>query len=456
MRVLQSNMLQRHRTMALHSAWLLGERLASSLMSFGVFFVLARVYGPADFGVWNYALSVMQVAAGFLAASAEPILIRELVCHPTRQGAILGSGALVIGMTSSLVMVLPLAYLAATHAFHSTTVSIGMLVALSYAPNFLLVVEHFFRARNLTGAVVRARLLVGLVGSATRIGLAWSGQPIGVVALALPLETFLMGTLLLRTSRNDGFIMPRWVVNLYWVRKIAMSCWPAMVASTVVTVFFRISHVLLERLSSMEQLGLYAFGFSLLQMALSLPNILVNSLYPQMVELYQADMEHLLRRLRWLFFAASLFGWFCAASMGLLAHSVIPLAFGAKYQGAIGCAVVIFLAMPVLASGSVRAAVINIRGQQQLHLYSTILGLLILLPALLMLVPTHGAIGAAWAVVVSNLISAVATSWLFKGTRDLARCQLEALLLLTPFTSGRSLPQHLQAEGALPMHRSSK
>jgi O-antigen/teichoic acid export membrane protein len=68
-------------------------------------------------------------------------------------------------------------------------------------------------------------------------------------------------------------------------------------------------------------------------------------------------------------------------------------------------------------SGAVRSQVIYIEHRPLYHVYSTLLGLVVLIPANLLLIPQLGAVGAAMGVAAACFVSAVASSWVFPALR---------------------------------------
>lgn len=414
------------------------ERVLASAISFVVFTVLARFYAPAEFGIWSYTIAIVQFAAPFLAAGAEPIVVRELVRHADRRSEVLSSAAVVIALTTVVANAIPLLFLFITHPGDEQILTIAILASCSTIPNFMLVLEHYFRAELRPVPIVSARVVAALTGGTARVVLAVCGYPIVALAAVLSLEVLVQsGCLVFALLRGRREPSIRWSASALMTRQLARACLPAMVSGLIVTLFFRVNYLLVQNLAGFEEVGFYALAFNLVNIVTMVPSLALSGIYPKLVALSNRDRRQFVNAIRWLFFWGSLFGYFAIALVAVLGHIAVPMVFGSKYLPATNVLVVMIFALIVMISGAVRAAIINIAVDPIYHLWSTIIGLAVLLPISWVLIPGFGAVGAAFGIIVSSVASAVATTWAFPRLRPYAMDQLAGLLLLTPFRRAR-------------------
>jgi O-antigen/teichoic acid export membrane protein len=428
-------LMQRNGPLALASSMYVGERFIAAVASMVVFVVLARLYGPHDFGIWSYALGVMQFAAAALVGAAEPIIVRELVHRPGRAGAVLGSGLLVLASAAVFALALPLAFIFVKHGDDQSVMDIALLSALAHGITVFAVMEHYFRAVQLPLPITVARLVALITGAFVKVAMAVTGSDIATLGWALVLESVVqMGILWMAYSINPSGRVS-WHVSREVVLALVRSCLPAMLAAVAVTALFRVNYLILETLQGFEQVGYYAFAFNITQLVLVIPVMAMAGLYPRLCELVNRDPARFRQVVSWLFFGAAVFGYGFAAVVAVAGENLVSFLFGEKYVPAVSVLIWLFFALAALATATVRAAVINVHQAQVLHLWSALIGLLVLVPLSVLLVPRWGANGAAMAMVVGSLVSGLLTSFLFPQLRLHALDQLKAMLLLTPFFS---------------------
>ena len=428
-------LLRRNRRLLGGASLYLGERLIASVLSLVVFVLLARLYSPAEYGMWAFTLGIMQFAAAFLVSAAEPIVVRQLLQSNSSRHAVMGSAALVIGVTSVLALVLPLGFILIWYRDNPVVMTIGLLYALACVPNFLLVLEYHLRAQERALELSRARFVAVVLGAALKIILALQGVPIQWLAAILPIEICVQVAILWMSVRNEKPKQPRWRVDMKLARSLLWACLPAMLAAVLVTLFFRINYLLLERLSNFEQVGFYALAFSVLQIVLMVPSVAMSALYPRLCDLFTRDVKRFSSVFHWLYFGAAAFGYACTLLVFLFGKPIVEWGFGSKYLESVPTLIVMFLALSVLATGVVRASVINILQVQRLHVWSAAIGLVLLIPISIAAIRIWGATGAAIGILISGAASCTFSSFLFPQLRSHARSQVLALLLLSPFFS---------------------
>jgi len=407
------------------------ERFFASLVAFFVFVVLTRSYAPDVLGRYSYAIAVIQLAAPFLASGIEPVVVQTLIQAAPERDRILGSAAFVVGLASTLAALLPLAYIWAAFGPNTPVGRIAMLAALAFAPGFLLVIEHALRVDARALPIVTARVTATLVGASIKVWLAFDGAALQTLALALPFEAALHAALLTVFARGSTRVST-WRISGTRARAVLRAGAPLVASTLLVTFFFRLNYALMANASTFTEVGYYALAFNVLVIAATLPNMLMTGLFPWLVRLAQADRARFEVVIARLLRVAAIAGYLAFALAWLLGPWIIPAVFGAKYGPASDAVALALLACVFAASGSVRACVINVDGRYRYHYLSALIGLAVLVPAAVLLIPGHGARGAAAAIAVGCLGSGVLSSFAFGPLRPYARWQILALLLI-PF-----------------------
>ncbi len=412
------------------------ERLAYSVAGILVYIALGRALDPAAMGAFNFAQTAANMAGPFLAVGAEAVIVRELVRNPRDGAVILGSGFRILLINSLGVMTLPVLFVWATLGNDRDALAMTIWFVLPFLFNGFFVIDHYLRARLLPRPLVVARLLSIVLGLAIKLGALLAGFSVVYVAAGSAIEQAALILLLILTYRRlpDG---PRkWTTRTDTVRLLFRQCIPAMVAAVVVQLFFRINSLMLGSLSSVPEGGLsetgqYAVAFQIIQLTNMLPAAVFPAIYPRLVALQSENPQRYEEVLRRLLVWMTLLGYGLAAGAYMFAHPVLNLVLGGKFDRAADILLVLCASTIFNFSGAVRAQFINIEGTTHYHMISAALGLVVLVPADLYLIPLHGALGAAWSAVAATFVSGVLSSLLFRRTRAFGLSQLLALLMIS-------------------------
>jgi O-antigen/teichoic acid export membrane protein len=301
----------------------------------------------------------------------------------------------------------------------SDSILIYMVIGLSIGllPNAILVLMSYFRATSKVLLATLCGLLGVAAGAAFKVYVVYTHKPLYWVTAASLLDPLVSGiALLIMYARRIGSVF-RWRISGEAIRGLFALSWSGVLASFVVTLFFRFTHVMLKSLGSYEQLAYYAIAFQMFTVLNFVPNSALSVVFPRLVHLHQKDYRRYLDVIRTCYVAATLAGVAILVAVWLFAVPALRLLFGPQSVPAAPIAIMMAVANVFTFSGAVRSQVIYIEHKPVYHVYNTVLGFVVLIPLNLLLIPRFGAVGAAGAVALSCFVSAVASSWIIPGLR---------------------------------------
>jgi O-antigen/teichoic acid export membrane protein len=415
-----------------------GERLIFIVLNFIVYAVVARSYGPTPMGVLAYAQAIVQFGAPFLAAGCEPIIIRELLRNPDRHNDVIGAAFLNLMLMGLAITALPLLYIVLSHPGDHLLIVVSLFLTLAFVPNSLLVIEHDLKARLRAVPIVLTRIVVMSVATILKLWLVAAGFSIVAIAAMTALEAFVLAGAFVALYVRSGRSLHSWRFRRDDVGFLFRQMMPMMLSGFVVMVFFRINHILVAQFGGYGEVGQYAVAFQMAQLFGILPMVFFTAVYPRLVAVHSSDEQQFRDMTRWLYTGFSALGYLIAAAVYIVGDRVVALAFGPQFALAGALLFILAIGNVFNYSGAVRAQVINIGNIPHYHVWNAAVGLLVIVPASLYLLPRVGVVGAAWSMTGSALISGVLTSFLFRRTRTTGADAIRGLFLLPPRSSGLS------------------
>jgi PST family polysaccharide transporter len=412
----------------LDSGLMLLYRLSQPMVGVLIYALSMRTYGPELLGKYAYATTMCNLLAPLLVAGVDPLLVRELVRHPDRRPELMGSAFALVLISTLVSVCIPSLYILAAEHADTTLMYMVLGLSLGLLPNSMLVLMSLYRATSRTALATICGVFGVAVASAFKIYFVVTHKPLYLVAAASILDPLICGLALLGAhSRQFGSVL-QWRISRSAVGELFRLSWSGVLASFLVTLFFRFSHLMLKSLGSYEELAYYAIAFQMFSVLNFIPGSVLAVVYPRLVQLHQTDRPRYLKALRSCYVWATAAGLVILAGVWLFVSPAIVLLFGQKSAPAAPIAMAMAVANVFTFSGAVRSQVIYIEHKPLFHVYNTILGLVVLIPLNYVLIPRFGALGAAAAVACSCFVSAVGSSWVIPQLRDTAVDQALAFI----------------------------
>lgn len=398
----------RAQVVARNSIWLTLDALVSLPVSLVLSIVVARSIGPDHLGVYNFANWLL--GAGMTVATNGVTLgMQQFAAERLGRGDVHGAhAALAKGLRWQLLLLslLLVAGVATTLLLSPAEYRTALLLAVvSIAPAILVSVPAAglgaaqAYADNVAPSMVA--VLVNLGGSLIGLSLGW-----GLVGLT--------GALLLSRVVDVSLRYVAWVRVRRTLQHTAASAdadspdldvarmqryaWRSSLLLLIdMVVWDRSEFLVLTRFSPLREVAFYSLSFNIVQQALVLPRMFAQGVTANLLVERGRSPESVLRlsrdAMRYVFLLAA------PLTLGLSAidRAIIPLLYGSKYDDAIPViAVVAGLAVLRGSLVPVQDLLRMTEHQPFLIKFSAFMGVVNILLDL-WLIPSHGALGAAWA-----------------------------------------------------------
>jgi O-antigen/teichoic acid export membrane protein len=304
----------------------------SGLSRVGLFLLIARAYGPSQFGSLALAVSVTEIFRTFSEFGIDTVTLRRLsageAVPPKILSDVLGT-KLLLSSFSYMASMVVLFLLART----KTEILLGAVASLSLlTANVIGVFVSFFQSRLQMNSVLVATVFAYGGLAATSYAAVRYHLSIAYVIALLPAAEAALAFILWRRSAQN--IRPNLQLRncFFWVRESL----PLGLMAAMIVLYFRLDNIIIFYMAGEHALGLYAASCRMLEPALMVPHAFSLTLLTVLSRENQVSPERtaLIWRSMW---PAYLFSIGCAAFI---------LLFGAQALGVVGPQYV--AALPVL------------------------------------------------------------------------------------------------------------
>jgi O-antigen/teichoic acid export membrane protein len=384
--------------------------------------LLSRYLGVAGYGQFNYLFAFFYFFLIFNDFGVDTAVVREVSQKPALADSIFGSM-----LCFKLMMSVAL-----------TVLAWGMILLMKFEEpmrSSLLLFAFILPLQGLQtpSLIFQVNLkmeypaFVGLINKAIQFSLLfmaiqaeWTLRGITLMLVASELTAMLMLTFFYRR-----FVKPHFRPDFELWKKILKSSIPIGVTSLFAAVINRIDFLMLERMTDMHQVGLYAATYKIANTFESLPLLMMATLYPVMARFAAEDKS----RLRSVYNKGNLLfaaiGIPCGLVISYLSPWIIRILFGTDFvQAAQGLSILIWASVFVYLALNAGTVLISM-GREKINLVINAAAALLNILLNLWLIPIRGYVGASIATVA-------AYAFVFIALRVSARIVLNKKMKETP------------------------
>jgi O-antigen/teichoic acid export membrane protein len=373
--------------------------LALGLVSIAV---LTRYLGPEDYGKYTLALMYTQLFGVLADVGLFTTVVREISKDPARTEELVGN-------TIALRLVLSI-----------------VVIALAAGVSLLLPYEHQVRvAILLAGAPLLLGMLttsfVAILQSRLRMGRAVIGDVIGravslglvlaVVGLDLGFYSVLgaaaggaLATLIVTSWLTRRFAPVRPLVQPEVWRALLKAAVPLGLALAINALYFRADTLIISLYEPYGQVGLYTLAYRVLELALVVGTVFLNTTFPIMSEAVANDEQRALRTIQASTEVCVVLGAPLVAGGLVLAPQIIDLAGGDKFHDAAEPLRILLAAGALAWVNGVFGFALIARNRQGSALWLNVSALAFNVGLNFLLIPRYGIVAAAIVTVASELL----------------------------------------------------
>lgn len=388
-----------------NSQWLILDRIVRIVIGIFLSAWMARVLGPEDFGLLNYAVSFAALFFPLTELGLSSILVRELVNGSTDKTLLLGSSfwlkllggafGLLIAVSSSLLI----------RQGDAVCNILILLVASSALFQSLDIVDYWFQSRLESKWVVSAKLGAFVLSTSLKTYLLLFHPSLILLAAAILLDSALNAAALAVLYSVKGGSILHWRSSLETARGLLGDSAPLILSGIMKALFLRIDQVMLLQMASPADLGLYAVAVRLSEGFFFLPTVLYVSVFPNIVKAKGVSEELFYRKLQEVYNIMAFMGYGLIIFFILFSKPIVRLLYGDAFSDSAGMLMVLAFSLLFINLGTGRGAFLLSMNWTKVHSLTMAGGCVLNILLNLLLIPSMGGMGAAIASVVAYALA---------------------------------------------------
>jgi PST family polysaccharide transporter len=400
---------------------------------------VARYLGPAQFGLYNYAIGFVSLFSPIAYLGLGSIVVRDIIQEPAATNEILGTTLMLRLVGGAVMVVLTLGMIA---WLRPNDPMMYWLVCATSLGNLLLAwetIDYWFQSQTLSQQIVYARNVAFLIATLLKILLIQLQAPLIAFAWVWTAEVALMVVAQIIAYCHSRGRITDWRLSLRRAVNLLQNAYPLMLSSFSIIFYMRIDQVMLGMMVGDHAVGIYSVAVRVSEACYFVPSAISTSVSPSIVSIKHTDpalyQQRFQRTLNMMIVAA--YG-ICIA-MTVCASTIIPLVFGSDYAASTPVLIIHIWSLIFVFLTIVREIWVVAEGVTYVSFLASTLGAITNFLLNLYLIPRQGAVGAAIATFISYGVSGYLTFILIPNFWQLGGMMTRALLCTWLIPTRRSM-----------------
>ncbi len=408
-----------------NASWIVACKIVQSILSFVVTMLVARYLGPSNYGVINYAASIVAFVVPIVQLGLGNIQVQELVENPDDEGKIIGTTLLLSCISAFAGVAGVVSFVAIANESEPETIAVCALYSTILFFQGADLIRFWFQAKYISKYASIVSIVAFAFVSIYKIVLLVSGKNVLWFALANPIDYIIILIALVIVYKKLGGGKLSFSLNVA-KRMMAKSKY-YIIANLMVVVFTQTDRVMLKMMLDSSATGFYSAASTCAQLGNFVFAAIIDSARPAIFEKYKKSRNEFKFSMIMLYsviiYSTLAFG----LVVTLLANPIITIVYGEQYSPAIVVLRVVVWFLPFSFIGSVRNVWLLAENKQKWIPIINLSGAIANVAMNFVLIPIWGMVGAGVASLVTQSFSNVFVSYIIQDTRENGRLMIKGL-----------------------------
>lgn len=388
-----------------NASWIIVSKLLQAVFAFIIGILTARYLGPSNYGLINYAASLVTFVVPISQLGYNNTLVQELTNNPQNEGKILGSSILFSLVSSVFCMVGVISFAAVANFNDRETVLIVAIYSMNLLFQTLDLIQYWFQAKLMSKYSSVATLIAYAVVSCYKLVLLVTRKSVYWFAASHAIDYFLIAFILVILYRRLGG--QKLSVDISLGKSMFDKSKYYIVTGLMVAIFSQTDKIMLQNMLGEDATGYYSAAVAIASVSSFVYVAIIDSFRPVIFsdQGNEARFELNLKRLYAIVIYLSLAQ---SAVMTLFADLFVNVLYGAEYVSSVEALRIIVWYITFSYLGSIRNIWILAKNKQKYLWSINASGAALNVILNYILIPSFGVSGAA----IASLFTQMFTNFL--------------------------------------------
>ncbi|MBQ3547406.1 MAG: flippase [Clostridia bacterium] len=408
-----------------NAKWIIACKITQSILQFIVGMLCARYLGPSNYGIINYAASVVAFAVPIMQLGLPATIVKDLIENPESEGEIMGT-SLVMDLISGLACIFLVgSFVAVANHNETEIIIVCILYSLSLILRAFELLQYWFQYKLLSKYPSIIMLVSYVVVSLYRIFLLVTAKSIYWFAVVNSVDYLIIGGLLLVIYKKQS--SQKLSFSFKTAKKLFSRSKFYILSAMMVTLFQDTDHIMLKLFSGDAENGFYTAAITCACVVQFVYTAIIDSMRPVILECKQKNTAEYEKKLSTLYCIVIYMSLAQSVVFTLFAKLIVAILYGAQYMPTVSILRVLVWYVVFSYMGAVRNIWILAEGKHKFLWKINLAGALANILLNSVLIPFYGALGAAIASLVTQFFTNFILGFIIKTIRPNNRLLLKGL-----------------------------
>lgn len=408
-----------------NASWIIGEQIFQMVLSLVVGILSARYLGPSNYGSLNYTASFVSFFSAIATLGMEGVVIKKMIANPDKEGEYLGSCILYRFISSFLSSIAILIIIAILNPGDTTKLVLAALQTIQLIFQAFYILNAWFQRYLNSKYISMAKMVACVIVYSYKVYLLVTAKSIEWFAFSNSLSYIIIGIVLyLFYKKEKGQILK---INFKAGNDVLKDSYHFIISGLMVAIYGQIDKIMIGKMMTDADVGYYTTAAALCAMWIFVPNAIINSFRPTIMEYKEKNMEkEYLKKLKQLY---SFLIWLCifvSVCVFALGGIAIKILYGSPYLPASAPLKILIWSELFSVMGTARGIWILCENKNRYVKYYLCIGAVVNIVLNAVMIPLCGVEGAAFATLITQIVTCVIAPMFYKETRTHSKILMEA------------------------------
>lgn len=410
-----------------NSGWMMGQQIYSMVLSLVVGALSARYLGPSNYGLLNYGASIISFFTIISRLGIDGVIINEMLKKPEKKGSYLGSALIMRLLTSIASLFVIMAIIRVIAPGNTDLYIVTLFQSFAIIIQTYEVVTYWFQL-NLKMKYVSIATMIALTATAVwRVTLLATESTVYFFALSASVQYLVCGivVVLFFIKQKEKEFKLSW--NTIDAKFLLGNSYHFIISGIAVTFYMQIDKIMIGKMISSEAVGIYTAATTVAALWEFVPNALVSSARPIIIEEQGRNKQLYLKRFQQLLAGITVLFVSVSVAMMIFGRLAVLILYGKKYIDAVVPLCILIWSTGFAMIGTARGVWIVAEGLNRYTKYYVFIGAGVNFVLNFFFIRSWGIIGAAITTLISQIVVALIAPLAFSKTKAFTKIYFDSL-----------------------------